>query len=280
MPVFATPGPIVATVQVAGARVRVTASERADTAVLVRPVDPTSRTDVRVADKAKIAFANGRLTVKTTVSGAKTGSVDIAIDLPAGSGLVAYLAHSSVRADGEFGECELHTASSRVRLDRVDALHANLGAGALAVDRVAGQARIDGGAVDVRIGEAQGAVALTSSGGRAWIGRAAAGLDLSSGSGGFDVDRADGGVTATTGDGPIRVGRLTRGRATLWNRSGNIEVGVDEGVAVRLHAESKKGSVRNEVAPQAEGGARRGEVVIDARTRHGDVVVRHAADRS
>ncbi|MCD0447297.1 DUF4097 domain-containing protein [Glycomyces sp. A-F 0318] len=279
MPVFATPGPVAATVQVAGARVRVTASERNDTAVLIAPVDPASRSDVRVAEKAKVAFAGGRLTVKTTVSGIRSGSVDIAIDLPAGSSLTAYLGHASVDAEGPLGECELHAAASRVRLDRVDALQANLGAGELEVGRVAGPVRIDGGVVGVRIGEAGGAVVLANAGGRTWIGHASGALDLSSGSGGFDIDRADDGVTASTGEGDIRIGRLTRGKATLSNGSGNIEVGVAEGVAARVRAESKRGSVRNGVGPQAEGGAGRGEVVIDARTRHGDVIVQRAAGR-
>jgi hypothetical protein len=37
MPTFDTPGPIAATVVVAGAQVRVTASDRTDTVVLVEP---------------------------------------------------------------------------------------------------------------------------------------------------------------------------------------------------------------------------------------------------
>ena len=39
MPTFATPGPITAAVQVAGAQVRVTASDRTDTVVLVEPIN-------------------------------------------------------------------------------------------------------------------------------------------------------------------------------------------------------------------------------------------------
>ena len=71
MPTFATPGPIAATVEVGGARVRVTAGDRTDTAVLVEPVDEASRFDVKVADKTKVDFAGGRLSVKTTVAGEK-----------------------------------------------------------------------------------------------------------------------------------------------------------------------------------------------------------------
>ena len=121
MPTFATPGPIAATVVVAGAQVRVTASDRTDTVVLVEPIDTASKKDLKVASKTKVDFAGGQLSVKTTVSGDKNGSVVITIDLPAGSSLVAYLAHSRVHADGSFGECELHMASGRVQLDRINA---------------------------------------------------------------------------------------------------------------------------------------------------------------
>src|ERR1700754_4660591 len=115
---YATPGPIAATVEVAGARVRVTATDRTDTVVLVEPIDPASRKDVNVAEKTKVDFVAGQLSVKTTASGDKNGSVAITIDLPAGSDLAAYLAHSDVHADGSLGRGELHMASGRVELDR------------------------------------------------------------------------------------------------------------------------------------------------------------------
>jgi hypothetical protein len=277
MPTFATPGPIAATVQVAGAQVRVTASDRTDTVVLVEPINPASKSDVRVAGKTKVTFADGRLSVKTTVSGAKNGSVAITIDLPAGSSLVSYLAHSTVHADGSFGECELHTASSRVQLDRISALQANIGAGELAIGHVAGRAHIDGGEVAVRISEAEDIVELSNSGGQTWIGRACADLDLNSGSGGFDIDRADGSVTVKTGDGAIRIGRLTHGQATLWNSSGNIEVGISEGTAARVHADTKRGSVRNSVPSEDYLETFDNKVTVDARTRHGDIIIQRAA---
>ncbi len=226
---FATPGPIVATVTVAGARVQVTASDRTDTAVLVEPINKASQSDVKVANKTKVDFAGGQLTVKTTVSGDKNGSVAITIDLPVGSSLVAYLAHSSVQADGPLGECELHMASDRVQLDRIDTLQANIAAGEVAVGHIAGRAKIE------------------SKAGQVWIGHASGDLDLRNGSGGFDISRADGNVTATTADGAIRIGRLRRGQAELMNRSGNIEIGISEDAAASVDANSERGSVLNSV---------------------------------
>jgi DUF4097 and DUF4098 domain-containing protein YvlB len=277
VPAFDTPAPIAATVVVAGAQVRVTASDRTDTVVLVDPIDKTSQSAVKVASKTKVDLADGQLSVKTTVSGDKNGSVVITIDLPAGSSLVAYLSHSSVHADGSFGECELHMASGRVQLDRIDALQANIAAGEVTIGHIAERASIDGAAFAMRISEVKDTVKLSSSGGQTWIGHASADLDLSSGHGGFDIDRADGSVTAKTGDGAIRIGRLARGQAELLNRSGNIEVGISEGTAARVDANSKRGSVRNSV-PSPENPDPSDKVTVHARTRYGCIIIQRAAN--
>jgi hypothetical protein len=278
MPTFDTPGPIAATVVVGGAQVRVTASDQTDTVVLVEPIDKASRSDVKVASKTKVDFAGGQLSVKTTVPGDKNGSVVITIDLPAGSSLVAYLAHSSVYADGSFGECELHMASGRVQLDRISALQANIAAGEVTIGRIAERVNIDGGAFALRISEVKDTVKLSSTGaGQTWIGHASADLDLSSAHGGFDIDRADGSVTAKTADGAIRIGRLTRGQAELMNRSGNIEVGIGEGTAARVDANSERGSVRNSVPAQENPDTPDNKVTVRARTRYGDIIIQPAA---
>ena len=112
MPAFATPGPIAATVEVAGARVRLTASDRTDTVVLVEPINEASRSDVKVANKTKVDFAGGQLSVKTTTPGDKSGSVAITIDLPAGSSLAAHLAHSSVAQQADRQEASVASASA------------------------------------------------------------------------------------------------------------------------------------------------------------------------
>jgi hypothetical protein len=129
----------------------------------------------------------------------------------------------------------------------------------------------------VRIGEVEGPAGITSSGGRAWIGHAAAGLELSSGSGGFDIDRADGSVTATTASGAIRIGRLTHGQAKLMNGSGNIEVGISEGTAASIDANSERGVVHDFVSSRANPDPSDDKVMVHARTRHGDIIIQRAA---
>jgi hypothetical protein len=277
MPTFDTPGPIAATVVVGGAQVRVTASDRTDTVVLVEPADKASKKAVKVASKTKVDFAGGQLSVKTTVSGDKNGSVVITIDMPSGSSLVAYLAHSSLHTNGALGECELHMASGQIQLDRIGALQANIAGGEVTIGHVAGHATIEGAAFSMRIGEVKDTVKLSSSAGQTWIGHARADLDLGSGLGSFDIDRADGSVTAKTGDGAIRIGRLTRGQAELMNRSGNIEIGISEGSAARVDANSERGAVRNSVPSPATPDTP-DKVMVHARTRYGDIIIQRAAN--
>ena len=276
MPTFATPGPITTAVQVAGAQVQLTASDRTDTVVLVQPINQTSRSDVRVAENTKVDFAGGELSVKTTVAGGKNGSVAITIELPAQSSLVAQLAHSSVHADGSLGQCELQMASGQVQLDHIGALQANISAGEVTIGHIAGRATIDGGAFAVRIGDAAGTVGIASSGGRTWIGHASADLDLRSRSGGLDIDRADSSVTATTASGAIQIGRLTRGQANLMTGSGNIEVGISEGTTATVDANSERGSVHNSITSQANPATPDALISIHARTRHGNITIQRA----
>jgi putative adhesin len=277
MPTFDTTGPIKATVVVAGAQVRVTASDRTDTVVLVEPINEASRSDVKVATRTKVDFAGDQLSVKTTTPGDKSGSVAITIDLPAGSSLVAYLAHSSMQVDGPVGQCELHLASGQVQLDRIDALQASIASGEVAVGHIAGHANVDGGAFAMRIGEVKGTVGLSSSGGQAWIGHASADLDLSSSSGDFDIDRADGSITATTASGAIRIGRMTHGQAKLSNGSGNIEVGISEGAAASIDVNSERGAVHDFVSQRGNPDPSDHKVMVHARTRHGDIIIQRAA---
>lgn len=273
MTVFTTPDPITATLTTAGARVRIAASDRPDTVVRVEPVNSASKSDVKVAEQTEVAFADGELSIKTTKPGAKSGSVAITIELPAGSALVLETAWTDVHADGPLGACELDIASGRVELGHVGSLRGRLSTGDVAIGHVAGTAELDGGTAGVRLGEVRGPLRYVGSSGRVWVGHARSDVDLTGSGGSFTVDRADGGVFAKAAHCPIRIGRLTGGPADLTNAAGGIEVGVAEGVAASVDADSTKGSVRNSLPEHAGESATK----IRARTRLGDIVVHRAA---
>ncbi|XVV01643.1 hypothetical protein ACQPW3_30210 [Actinosynnema sp. CA-248983] len=88
MPIFATPEPISVALELIVGPTRITASDRTDTVVEVRPTNPNRDGDVKAADQTRVEFDNGRLLVKTPKPRGifnKGGSVDVSIELPAGS---------------------------------------------------------------------------------------------------------------------------------------------------------------------------------------------------
>jgi len=274
MPTFTTPGPVTATVTTGGARVRVAASERSDTVVSVEPVNSASKSDVKVAEKTEVDFTAGELSIKTTKSGDKAGSVAITIELPIGSRLVLHTAWTDVHADGVLGDCELNMASGQVQLDRITALRGNLAAGSVAVGHVAGTVDIDGGAAGLRLGEVEGTVRYQGSTGKVWIGHVHSDVDLGGSSGSFDIDRAEGSVVAKAADCPIRIGRITHGQAELENASGGIEIGIGEDSAASVDARSTKGTVRNSLPTQDTPADN--TVKVYARTRLDDIIIHRA----
>jgi hypothetical protein len=271
---FASPEPITATLTTAGARVRVVASKRLDTVVQVAPINSADASDVKVAENTTVDYSAGQLSVKTTKSGDKNGSVAITIELPAGSRLVLNTAWTDLHADGLLGDCELNIASGRVRLDRIAALRADLAAGDVEIGHIAGTATIDGGTAGVRIGEAAGVVRYQGSTGKVWLGHALSDVDLGGSSGSFDIDRAEGSVTAKAANCPIRIGHLTRGQADLTNASGGIEIGINATTAASVDAKSTKGTVRNSLSTQDNPDD---NLKVYARTRRDDIVIRPAA---
>jgi DUF4097 and DUF4098 domain-containing protein YvlB len=277
MQTFTAAGPIAAIVEVAGAEVQITASDRADAAVRVEPIGDGSRKDVKVAENTKVGFSDGQLSVKMKTAGVKKGSVAITIDLPIGSSLAAYMAHSRLHAEGMLGAFELHMASGHVQLDRIDTLQANIASGDVTIGRIDGRMDVDGAAFTMRVGEILGTVGFLNSGGQVWIGHAAADLGLRSSSCDFDIDHADGSVTATTSRGAIRIGRLSNGRARLTNASGDIAVGIAEGTPASIDVNSERGAVHNFASASAEAGHADAKVSVYARTRHGDITVQRAA---
>ena len=132
MPTFSTPDPIIVTFDLIG-DVRVTASDRLDTVVAVRPSHPSKAADVRVAEQTTVECRDGRLLVRTpkdwrhyTPFGGN-GRVDVAIELPTGSQVNGDSALGHLSADGELGACRLKTAMGNIRLDQTGALRAVTG---------------------------------------------------------------------------------------------------------------------------------------------------------
>ncbi|MFE1170996.1 DUF4097 domain-containing protein [Streptomyces sp. NPDC058773] len=279
MPSYDTPEPISATAYVAAGSIRFTAGDRLDTVVEVRPRDPKQDRDVRSADQTEVTYASGVLTVRTPKQRnliGRTGTVDVTVELPAGSGIDMTGAWAQVFGEGRLGEVRVKTAAGDVRLDTTGPLHLTASHGSVTVDRVEGAAEITTSSGSLRVGTVDGPAILKNSHGTTTLGTATGELRVSGANGDIDITRAESSVVVATAHGTLRVAEVACGTVQLVTAYGAIEVGIREGTAAWLDVSSGNGQVRNTLAASETPEKTEDTVEVRARTRYGNIDVRRA----
>ncbi|CAL9519803.1 DUF4097 family beta strand repeat-containing protein [Streptomyces sp. enrichment culture] len=278
MPSFDTPRPIAVTAHVGAGSVRFTASDRPDTVVEVRPGDPKRDKDVRAAEQTEVSYASGVLTISTKERRfiGPTGTVDVTVELPAGSRVDTVGSWTQVLGEGRLGEVRVKTPGGDVRLDTTGPLRLDASHGSVTVDRVEGSAEITTSSGSVRVGVIEGPAVLKNSHGSTTVGAALGDLRVKNANGDINVARAEASLTATTAHGTLRVDEVARGEIRLETSYGAIEVGVRAGTAAWLDVQSSGGLVRNTLTASGSPAETEETVKVHARTRYGNIDVRRA----
>ncbi|MFD8498733.1 DUF4097 family beta strand repeat-containing protein [Amycolatopsis sp. NPDC059657] len=177
---FDTPTPISAVIDIPAGRVQFIAADRADTAVEVRPTDASKARDVKVAEQTTVDYSGGvlRIEAKSKALG-NTGSIEVTVQLPAGSRVDAKAAAADFRGVGRFGDVTFEGAQSSIKIDEAASARFTTQAGDVTVGRLTGPAEITTQQGAIQIDEASsGAVTLSTQSGDVSIG-AAAGVSAS-----------------------------------------------------------------------------------------------------
>jgi hypothetical protein len=282
MAAFETPWPVRATVELPFGDARVVATERDSTVVEVRPSDASNDEDVKAAGQTRVELANDRLLVKAPkprsgLSRDRGGSVDVTIELPAGSELQGALGWGDLRCDGPLGDCRIKSGLGLVLLDEVAGLRVRAGAGDVSVERAAGRTEVTAGSGDIRLGELGADAVIKNSNGNTSLGSVAGDLRVKAANGDITVGSARAGVVAKSANGDVRIGEVGRGSVALETNAGEIEVGIREGTAAWLDVRARAGRVRNALDAAEPPDSRADTVELRARTSLGDVIVRRAA---
>jgi Putative adhesin len=280
MPTFETPEPIEATIDVVVGDVRVTASDRQQTVVDVRPSDASHEPDVHAAEQTRVEYTATGLLIRSprqrTLGARRIGSVDVAVELPLGSTLHADTAAGAIRATGRLGECRIKVAAGGIDLDEAGPADLSTSAGGIAVDRVTGHAEISTSSGRIRVREIDGSAVIKNSNGECFVGEITGDLRVNAANGTIVIGEAGAGVTATTANGDVRVGAITRGVSSLKTGYGQIEIGIRSGTAARLDAHTGFGQVRNSMQASDGPGPDEETAEVRARTSFGDIVVRRS----
>ncbi len=177
MQTFDTPAPISAVLDIPAGRVRFIAADRADTAVEVRPADASKGRDVKVAEQTTVDYADGVLRVEASAKNqilGSSGSIEVTVQLPAGSRIEAKAASAEFRGVGRLGDVTVESSHGPIKIDEAARVRLSTLAGDVSVGRLGGPAEISTAKGDIRIAEAvRGTVVLRSQAGDVSVGAAA-----------------------------------------------------------------------------------------------------------
>jgi DUF4097 and DUF4098 domain-containing protein YvlB len=279
MPTFDTPEPIIATIDVVMGDVRIRAGDRTATVVEVQPTDAGNDEDVKAAERTRVECASGQLLVRAPrlrswSIRSDDGSIDVTIELPAGSRVHGTAQFAGFDCHGRLGDCRIKTGLGPIQLDQVHAVSLKTGIGDISVDRATGEADVTAGSGDVRLRDLDAGAVVKNSNGDTWVGMAGGDLRLNAANGSIAVEVARAGVVAKSANGDVRVGEVARGSIVLETRLGDVEVGIRDGTAAWLDVRAAAGKVHNSLDAAAAPERSAETVQVRARTTAGSIVIR------
>ncbi|MFJ1867526.1 DUF4097 family beta strand repeat-containing protein [Streptomyces sp. NPDC088097] len=188
---FDTQAPVSAVLDIPAGHIRFIAADRSNTTVEVLPANPSKSRDVKAAEQVTVAYADGVLRIealppKSRILGS-SGSVEVTVQLPAGSRVEAKLAAGEFRGVGRLGDVTFEGAQGTVKVDETAGARLSLLAGDISVGRLGGPAEISTQKGDIQVSEAvRGTVTVRTEAGDLSIGAArgvSAALDAGTGYG-------------------------------------------------------------------------------------------------
>lgn len=282
MPAFATPGPISAIIELVASDVRISAGDRPETVVEVRPSDSAKRADVNAAEQTRVECSSGELRVKGTGRWRSWspfsygGSVDVDIELPAGSRIMGEASMASFRCTGALGDCRIKTSLGDLHLEQAGAVGLTTGAGDIALERALGDAELTVGSGEVRVGEIEGGAMIKNSNGDTRVGEITGEVSVKAANGDIAIERSHASVVAKTANGDILVGLAGGGSVVAETGLGAVEVAIPDGTPAWLDVETGYGRFDNalDAAEPPQPGDDAVEVRI--RTGYGDITIRRS----
>jgi hypothetical protein len=257
---FDTPGPVTVAIDVASGDIEVTVVEGRTTQVEIGGYDsdeapritcdplPDGGYRVSVEHKPKKFWG-------LRVFG---GGLDITLSVPPGAAI-----------DGSGGAADLDAHGT------LAALSFQSGAGDLRFDDVSGDVQLACAAGDIEGRSVGGHFGFKGASGDIELGSVSNGITVRSASGDISVGRLDGASMITVGSGDIELRQVGPGSVDAKAISGDMHVGVREGLGVWLDVSSRSGDVRSslEASPRGDTGPDLPQLELTLNTVSGDIDV-------
>ncbi len=217
---FDTPAPVSAVLDVPAGRVRLIAADRSDTTVEVRPADAGSGRDVKAAQQTTVGYGDGVLRIQAPVGNrilGGSGSIEVTVQLPAGSRVEAKAAAVEFRTVGRLGDIALDSPRATVKIDEAATARLTVLDGDVSVGRLGGAAEIRTARGYIQIAQAAGGTLVLQTEDGAITVDAAAGVSASLDAG-TSLGRIRNALRNTEGAADLTI-RATTGRGDITARS-------------------------------------------------------------
>jgi len=280
MSVYATTGPASLRIELEVGKLDVLASAREDVSVDVSPSNPDRGGDRAAAEAVRVDQVGGELVVRgphrRKVFGPGKDSVDIVVEVPEASAVVAVVKFGSARLAGRFGAVSADLPFGELVLDSAERLELKGGHGDYRITDVQGDADVHFKWGSVRVGHVGGRLQLTGDG-PITVDRVDGPAELKTSTGPLELGTASAGATIRSAYGAVRIRDAIRGVVRIDGSYGNVDVGVHDGTAVWLDATSGHGVVRTDLAADAGPGTGDETLELHVRTGYGSIAVHRSS---
>jgi DUF4097 and DUF4098 domain-containing protein YvlB len=212
--------------------------------------------------QTRIDLAGGRLVIRTPKAlPLRNIPVEVTVRAPAGSHITAHSGTATFTITGSAGRLDVSTGSGDVAADRADGVAAvTTGSGAVRLGPMLGGLRARTGSGDMEVSSVGGATSLFTGTGDVWLGAVA------------------GDVMARTGSGDLTVADAGSGRLELITGTGEIRVGIRQGVTAEVDLTSGTGKATSELDLSNAKPTEEPAVHLRGRTGAGSAIVTAAVD--
>jgi hypothetical protein len=260
---FPCTAPVNTEVRLFDGHLEVTADERNTATVTVEPFD-NSDSAKEAASRTTVEMRGSKLVVHAPeVSSGwlrrRGAPVRITIGVPANSSVDAKIASADTFLHGDYSTVTINVASGDIMLDRASGdVSINSASGDLRVGRVGGGLKVNTASGDVIADEVVGLTTAHSA------------------SGDIEIDRAGDGVRANTASGDIKVREARQGAYKVNSASGDIAIGVANGVGVWMDVTTMSGRAQSDLNNVSTGPNGQAVLSLHLRSMSGDIRVLRA----
>jgi DUF4097 and DUF4098 domain-containing protein YvlB len=246
---FETPEPVRLYVENEVGTVTITARETPTTEVSLTPDIPAA---AELIERATVEHHGDAVVVKVPhlhgMRFRRRNGVTIRIVLPQGSNLTAVTGSADVDVVGSLGAADLKTASGDVTTDDIAAaVRAKTASGDVTVGSVGGELRMSTASGSLRCSRVGGRATFSTASGDVEIGSAGGRVDVQATSGRVRLGELERGARVINVSGDVQVLALSEGSLHVRSVSGNVAVGVAEGVELHVDVETVSGQVRSDI---------------------------------